>query len=63
MREPGGRSAPGPSAGRGEPRAPGDADVDEPPPVLGRWSRLYLLVVLELVAVIAILLWLTRRFA
>jgi hypothetical protein len=36
---------------------------DEPPPVLGRWSRLYLLVALELALVIAALYWLTRRFA
>jgi hypothetical protein len=40
----------------------GDDDADEPPPILGRWSRLYALVVLELFAIIAALLWLTRRF-
>jgi hypothetical protein len=39
-----------------------DAGPDEPPPVLGRWSRLYALIVLELLAVILALLWLTRRF-
>jgi hypothetical protein len=36
---------------------------DEPPPVLGRWSRLYALVVVELVAIILILLWLTWKLA
>jgi hypothetical protein len=36
--------------------------ADEPPPILGRWGRLYALVVLELLAIIAALLWLTRRF-
>jgi len=35
---------------------------DEPPPVLGRWSRLYALVALELVVTILLLVWLTRRF-
>ena len=43
--------------------APGAGGPDEPPPVLGRWSRLYLLVALELAVVIAVLYWLTRRFA
>lgn len=36
---------------------------DEPPPVLGRWERLYALVAIEHLIVILILLWLTRRFA
>ena len=36
---------------------------DEPPPVFGRWSRLYALVVVELVAIILILLWLTWKLA
>jgi hypothetical protein len=35
---------------------------DEPPPVLGRWGRLYALVALELVVTILLLAWLTRRF-
>ena len=39
------------------------SEDDEPPPILGRWSRLYLLIVLELALVIAALWWLTRRFA
>ena len=39
------------------------ADSDEPPPVLGRWSRLYALIVVELLATILVLYWLTRRFA
>lgn len=42
---------------------PADGGPDEPPPVLGRWSRLYALVVLELLVVVLVLLWLTRRFA
>ena len=68
--------APRPAAGGGRtPRAPdgeardrgpggmaSDGGLDEPPPVLGRWSRLYALVVLELLAIIAALGWLTRRF-
>ena len=37
--------------------------TDEPPPVLGSWWRLYALIVLELVATIGILFWLTRAFA
>jgi hypothetical protein len=48
-----------PSAG-----APDQARVtpaDEPPPFLGRWSRVYALVVLELIAVIALCGWLSRR--
>ena len=36
---------------------------DEPPPPLGSWGRLYLVVVIELIAVIALLAWLTRRFS
>ena len=36
---------------------------EEPPPVLGRWSRLYALVALELLVTILALYWLTRRFA
>jgi hypothetical protein len=43
--------------------AHGDGGGEEPPPILGRWSRLYLLIVLELALVIAALWWLTRRFA
>jgi len=34
----------------------------EAPPILGRWSRLYLLVVLELLAIILLLYRLTRTF-
>jgi hypothetical protein len=34
--------------------------ADEPPPFLGRWSRLYALVILELVLVIAFCGWLSR---
>ncbi len=64
MSEPAARDARRPAAS--DPTLAGElheGGPDEPPPVLGRWSRLYLIVVLELVAVIAILLWLTRRFA
>ena len=58
-----GRARPPTDADYGKTRAPGDAGSDEPPPVLGRWSRLYALVALELLAVILVLYWLTRRFA
>ena len=36
---------------------------EEPPPPLGSWRRLYALVVLELVAFIALLAWLTWRYS
>ncbi len=36
--------------------------ADEPPPILGRWSRLYALVALELLVVILLLYRLTRAF-
>jgi hypothetical protein len=35
----------------------------EPPPILGRWGRLYALVIVELVLTIALLAWMTRRFS
>jgi hypothetical protein len=51
------------SAGRAAPRpASDDRGEDEPPPMLGSWRRLYALVVLELLVIIAALYWLTRRF-
>jgi hypothetical protein len=52
------------SAGRVAPRPASDdrGGPDEPPPILGSWRGLYALVVLELLAVIAALYWLTRRF-
>ena len=40
-----------------------DPDRDEPPPILGAWSRLYLLVVIELALVIILLGWLTWRYS
>jgi len=51
-------------AGRPVPRPATDdpGGEDEPPPILGRWSRLYLLVVLELLAIILLLYRLTRTF-
>ena len=54
MSEPAGRAAQRPATDESGP--------DEPPPLLGRWSRLYALIVIELLAVIAILYWLTRRY-
>ena len=51
------------SAGGGGGRAADGGGPDEPPPVLGRWSRLYVLVALELAVVIVVLYWLTRRYA
>jgi hypothetical protein len=54
-----------PRAEEGTPPAAGGADptpvADEPPPILGRWSRVYALVVAELIAVIALCGWLSRR--
>jgi hypothetical protein len=52
------------SAGRAAPRPASDdrGGPDEPPPFLGSWRRLYALVVLELLGIIAALYWLTRRF-
>jgi hypothetical protein len=38
-------------------REPGD----EPPPLLGRWSRLYALVIAELAGMIALCAWLSRQ--
>ena len=50
----------------GEPRTPGETDStggpDEPQPILGSWNRLYLLLVLELVVIIAALRLLTHGF-
>ena len=40
-----------------------EPEREEPPPILGRWGRLYALVVFELLLVIAALAWLTRRFS
>ena len=37
-----------------------DRGADEPPPILGRWSRLYALVIAELALVIAFCGWLSR---
>jgi hypothetical protein len=33
---------------------------DEPPPILGRWSALYTVVILELLLIIALCGWLSR---
>ena len=43
-----------------DPAGTGDA---EPPPFLGRWSRLYAIVIAALVVLIALLAWLTRHYA
>jgi hypothetical protein len=45
------------------PRAARERGGEEPPPVLGSWRNLYLLVVAVLAAIIALLAWLTRAFA
>jgi hypothetical protein len=37
-----------------------DADGNEPPPILGSWRNLYLLLVLELLAITAVLFALTK---
>jgi hypothetical protein len=36
---------------------------DEPPPVLGTWSRVYTFVICYLAAVIGLFYWFTRSFA
>jgi hypothetical protein len=41
--------------------APSGPPTEEPPPFLGRWSRLYALVILELIGIIALCGWLSRR--
>jgi hypothetical protein len=37
--------------------------VDEPPPILGRWPRVYTIVLLYLAAVIAIFYFITVRLS
>jgi hypothetical protein len=39
---------------------PADPSGEEPPPILGSWARLYGLVVLELIGIIALCGWLSR---
>jgi hypothetical protein len=42
---------------------PSERDVyDEPPPFLGTWSRVYTVVLIYLVAVIALFAWFTKAF-
>jgi hypothetical protein len=36
------------------------ADPEEPPPILGKWSRLYLVLVGALLAQVLLYAWLTR---
>jgi hypothetical protein len=36
--------------------------IDEPPPILGSWSRVYRFVALYLAALIALFYWFTRAF-
>jgi hypothetical protein len=36
---------------------------DEPPPVLGSWSRVYTFVLCYLASVIAVFYWFTRSYA
>ena len=42
---------------------PPDRGSEEPPPILGRWWRLYALVIVELALTIVALAWLTRGFS
>lgn len=42
---------------------PGSGPEREEPPPLGTWNRLYAVVVIELLLVIAVLGWLTRRYS
>ena len=37
--------------------------IDEPPPFLGAWPRLYLVVCLYLVCVISLFYWFTKSYA
>ena len=43
-----------------KPPASGMPAPEEPPPVLGRWTTLYALVVIELLLIILLCGWLTR---
>lgn len=36
---------------------------DEPPPFLGRWSRVYITVIIYLAVVISLFYWFTRWFS
>jgi len=36
--------------------------ADEPPPVLGKWGRIYFLVVIYLACVISLFYWFTKSF-
>jgi hypothetical protein len=37
--------------------------ADEPPPFLGTWKRIYILVVIYLACVIGLFYWFTKSFA
>jgi hypothetical protein len=37
--------------------------ADEPPPLLGTWKRIYILVVIYLACVIGLFYWFTKAFA
>ena len=50
-----------PGAGPHDPLEPADRADDPPPPILGRWSRLYALVIAELIGTILLCGWLSRR--
>lgn len=41
---------------------PADDGADPPPPVLGRWSRLYAVVLLVLAATILLMGWVSVRY-
>ena len=41
---------------------PGQASNDEAPPLLGRWSRVYLAILVYLAALVSILSLITRAF-
>jgi len=57
--EPGGGRSPAPPAA-GPPRE--ERGEDEPPPILGSWTRLYALVLLNLAALILLFALFTRWF-
>lgn len=46
----------------GGPERDREAPHEEPPPILGRWPRLYALVLLNLALLIALFTWFTWSF-
>ena len=53
----------GPSAGPGAGSTAGPPLVVEPPPILGSWARMYLLVLLVLAVAVLLFAWLTWSYS